>query len=55
MRTAYWVASVLTIAIGVGLVAGARAVVVDRPIVPDLELEALKEASAGQKLTWLLS
>src|SRR5262245_7605854 len=44
MRSVYWVATMLTIAIGVGFVAGARAVAAERPIVPDLELEALKEA-----------
>jgi glyoxylase-like metal-dependent hydrolase (beta-lactamase superfamily II) len=40
----YWFASVFAIAIGVGLVAGARTVAAERPIMPDLELEALKEA-----------
>jgi len=44
MRSVYWFASVLTIAVGVWLVAGERAVADERPIVPDLELEALKEA-----------
>jgi glyoxylase-like metal-dependent hydrolase (beta-lactamase superfamily II) len=44
MRSVYWLASVFTIAVGVGLVAGPRAIATDRPIVPDLELEALKEA-----------
>jgi glyoxylase-like metal-dependent hydrolase (beta-lactamase superfamily II) len=44
MHPADWFASVLAIAVGVGLVAGPRATAADRPIVPDLELEALKEA-----------
>ncbi len=44
MHSAYWFASVFTLAIGVGLVAGSRAVAADRPIVPDLELDALEEA-----------
>ena len=44
MRSVYWFASVFMIAVGVGLVAGSRAVAVDRPIVLDLEVEALKEA-----------
>src|SRR5262245_41104534 len=44
MRSVYWVASVLSIAIGLGLVAGAPAMAVERPIVPDLEVDALKEA-----------
>ena len=44
MRFAHWFASVFTIAIGVGLVASPHAVAADRPIMPDLELEALKEA-----------
>ena len=44
MHLAHWFASVLAIAVGVGLVAGPRATAADRPIVPDLELEALKEA-----------
>src|SRR5262249_57281278 len=44
MRSVYWLASVFTIAIGVGLVADARAVAAERPIVPDPELQALKEA-----------
>ena len=44
MHPAHWFASVLAIAVGVGLVAGPRATAADRPIVPDLELEALKEA-----------
>jgi len=49
MRTLYWLASVFTIAVGVGLVAGAHAVAPERPIVPDLELEALKEAVSWPK------
>ena len=44
MHPAHWFASVLAIAVGVGLVAGPGASAADRPIVPDLELEALKEA-----------
>ena len=44
MHSGYWFAGVFTIVIGVGLVAGPRAVAADRPIVPDLELDALKEA-----------
>ena len=44
MHPAHWFASVLAIAVGVGLVAAPRATAADRPIVPDLELEALKEA-----------
>jgi glyoxylase-like metal-dependent hydrolase (beta-lactamase superfamily II) len=40
----YWSAGVFAIAIGVGLVAGARTLAAEAPIVPDLELEALKEA-----------
>ena len=49
MRFMSWVAGVLTITIGVGLVAGARAAAADRPIVPDLELDALKEAVSWPK------
>lgn len=49
MRSVYWFPSLFTIAIGVGLVAGPRAVAADRPIVPDLELEALKEAGRWPK------
>jgi glyoxylase-like metal-dependent hydrolase (beta-lactamase superfamily II) len=49
MRSVYWFASVFTIAIGVGLVAGARTVAAERPIVPDLELDALKEAVSWPK------
>ena len=44
MRFVHWFASVFAIAIGVGLVASPHAVAADRPIMPDLELEALKEA-----------
>jgi glyoxylase-like metal-dependent hydrolase (beta-lactamase superfamily II) len=44
MRFAYWFASVFAIVIGVVLVAAPRAVVAEGPIVPDFELEALKEA-----------
>src|SRR5262245_34198093 len=44
MRSVYRFASVAAIAIGVGLVAGSGAVAADPPIVPDFELEALKEA-----------
>ena len=44
MHPPHWFASVLAVAVGVGLVAGPRATAADRPIVPDLELEALKEA-----------
>jgi len=49
MRTLYWLASVFTIAVGIGLVARAHAVAPERPIVPDLELEALKEAVSWPK------
>jgi glyoxylase-like metal-dependent hydrolase (beta-lactamase superfamily II) len=44
MRFTYRFASVCAIAIGVVLVAGPPAVGAEPPIVPDLELEALKEA-----------
>jgi glyoxylase-like metal-dependent hydrolase (beta-lactamase superfamily II) len=44
MRFAHWFASAFAIAINVGLVASPHAVAADRPIMPDLELEALKEA-----------
>ena len=44
MRFVHWFASVFAIAIGVGLMASPHAVAADRPIMPDLELEALKEA-----------
>src|SRR5215469_5824951 len=49
MRSAYWFASVFAVAVGVGLVVGPRATAADRPIVPDLELEALKEAVSWPK------
>jgi len=49
MRSAYRFASVFAIAVGVGLVAGPRATAAERPIVPDLELEALKEAVSWAK------
>ena len=49
MRSAYWFASVFVVAVGVGLVVGPRATAADRPIVPDLELEALKEAVSWPK------
>jgi len=49
MRSVWWFASVFTIVIGVGLITGARAVAAERPIVPDLELEALKEAVSWPK------
>jgi glyoxylase-like metal-dependent hydrolase (beta-lactamase superfamily II) len=44
MRFACWFASVFAIVIGVVLVAAPRPVVAEGPIVPDFELEALKEA-----------
>ncbi len=44
MRSVYWFASLFAIAVGIGLVAGSHAGAADRPIVPDLELDALKEA-----------
>src|SRR5262244_1897705 len=45
MRSVYWFASVVFASvIGVGLGAGSRAMAAEQPIVPDLELEALKEA-----------
>ena len=44
MRSIHWLTSVLAIAIGVGLVIGPRARAAERPIVPDLEADALKEA-----------
>src|SRR5215468_7612677 len=44
MRSMHWLTSVFAIAIGVGLVTGPRARAAERPIVPDLEAEALKEA-----------
>src|SRR4030095_4298895 len=49
MRVMSWSASVFAIAIGIGLVAGERALAAERPIVPDLELEALKEAVSWPK------
>src|SRR5262245_8950841 len=44
MRVVCWITSVFAIIIGVALVAGPRAGAAEGPIVPDLELEALKEA-----------
>src|SRR5262244_2129233 len=44
MRYVYWFASVFVIVVGVGLGAGSPAMAAERPIVPDLEVEALKEA-----------
>jgi len=44
MRFMHWFASVFALTIGVGLMGGAPAVAAERPIVPDLELEALKDA-----------
>src|SRR5262245_39403169 len=44
MRSGYWFASVFAIAVGVGLVAGPPTMAAERLIVPDLELDALKEA-----------
>src|SRR5262245_9090717 len=44
MRSVYWFASVFGIVVGIGLGAGPRAMAAERPIVPDLELDALKEA-----------
>ena len=44
MRCLYWFASVFAIAIGVGLVGSTPASAAEPPIVPDLELNALKEA-----------
>jgi glyoxylase-like metal-dependent hydrolase (beta-lactamase superfamily II) len=44
MRSMYWFAAIFTIAIGAVLAAGSRAAIAEGPIVPDLELEALKEA-----------
>ncbi len=44
MRSVYWFASVFAFAVGVGLVAGPRVLAAERLIVPDLELDALKEA-----------
>src|SRR5262252_5189809 len=44
MRYVYWFASVFVIVVGVGLGAGSLAMAAEQPIVPDLEVEALKEA-----------
>jgi glyoxylase-like metal-dependent hydrolase (beta-lactamase superfamily II) len=44
MRLMYWSAGLFAVAISVGLVAGAHTLAAEAPIVPDLELEALKEA-----------
>src|SRR5215468_6101000 len=44
MRSVYWFASVFVLAVGVGLGAGSPAMAAEQPIVPDLEVEALKEA-----------
>src|SRR5262245_28019322 len=44
MRFMHWFITVFTIAIGIGFVASAPTAGADRPIVPDLELDALKEA-----------
>src|SRR5262245_5354877 len=44
MRSVHWFASVLTIAMGVVLAPGPRASGTEPPILPDFELEALKEA-----------
>src|SRR5262245_642390 len=44
MRLMHWVTRVFAIAIGVGVVAGALGVAAERPIAPDLELDALEEA-----------
>jgi glyoxylase-like metal-dependent hydrolase (beta-lactamase superfamily II) len=44
MLAVYWFASMFAIAVGIGLVAGPQAMAAERPIVPDLELDALKEA-----------
>src|SRR5215510_512925 len=44
MRFIYWFTSVFAMAIGAGLVASASVMAAGPPIVPDLELEALKEA-----------
>src|SRR5262245_11771192 len=44
MRSAYWLARVFAIALGLGLVGSPHAMGAERPIVPDLELDALKEA-----------
>src|SRR5262245_64939168 len=44
MRSMHWLTSVLTIALGVVLVFGPRAAGAEPPILPDFELEALREA-----------
>ena len=44
MRSVCWFAIMFAIAVSVGLVAASLAMAADRPIVPDLELDALKEA-----------
>src|SRR5262245_10198875 len=44
MRSAYWLARVFAIALGLGLVGSPPAMGAERPSVPDLEVEALKEA-----------
>src|SRR5262249_44074608 len=44
MRSVNWFASWFPIAVGIGLVAGPRSMAAERLIVPDLELDALKEA-----------
>src|SRR5262245_57255061 len=44
MRSMYWFARVFAIVFGLGLAAGPHGVAAERPIVPDLELDALKEA-----------
>src|SRR5215468_5550464 len=49
MRSVTWFASVFAIAVGVGLVTGSRGAAADGPIVPDLELDALKEAVGWPK------
>src|SRR5215813_239729 len=49
MRSVYWFITVFAIAIGIGLVASAPTAGADRPIVPDLELDALKEAVSWPK------
>jgi len=52
MRSVYWFASEFVIAVGVGLGAGSRAMAAEQPIqpiVPDLEVEGLKEAVRGPK------
>src|SRR5215470_24896 len=44
MRSVPWFASVFALAVGIGLVTGPRALAAEQLIVPDLELDALKEA-----------